>query len=78
MRALIGLCLLVTSHWGQIREPWQSQSFIIVHIVIGLSLHIHSFIHLRLYERFLYSNKVLTKYGVSYEVQQGQYKAIKD
>ena len=23
-RALIGLCLLVTSHWGQIRDPWHS------------------------------------------------------
>ena len=31
--------LQVTSHWGQIRDRWDSQVFIIVHIV-GLSLHI--------------------------------------
>ena len=37
------------SHWGQIRNPWDSQVFAIVHIVIGLSLHIHSFIHLSPY-----------------------------
>ena len=46
-RALIGLCLLVMSHCGQIWEPWDSQAFTIAHIVIGLSLHIHSFIHLK-------------------------------
>ena len=47
-RALIGLCLLVTSHLGQIREPWHSKAFTIAHIVMtGLSLHIHSFIHLK-------------------------------
>ena len=45
-RALIGLCLLVTSHLGQIRDPWHSQVFTIANIVIGLSLHIHSFIKL--------------------------------
>ena len=44
---LISLCRLVTSHWGQIRDLWDSQFFTIVYIVIGLSLHIHSFIHLR-------------------------------
>ena len=47
-RALIGLCLLVTSHLGQILDPRHSQAFIIAHIVIGLSLHIHSFIYLSL------------------------------
>ena len=46
-RALIGLCLLVTSHCGQIIDPRDSKVFIIAHIVIGLSLHTHSFIHLR-------------------------------
>ena len=47
MRALIGLCLLVMSHLNQIRDPWDSQVFTIAYIVIGLSLNIHSFIHLR-------------------------------
>ena len=47
-RALIDLCFLVTSHSGQIRNPWHSQAYTIAHIVIGLSLHVHSFIHLRL------------------------------
>ena len=42
-RALIGLCLLVTSGIGQIRELWHSQAFSMRHIVIGLSLNIHSF-----------------------------------
>ena len=42
-RALIGICLLVTSHLGQIRDPWHSQVFTIAHILIGLSPHIHSF-----------------------------------
>ena len=45
-RALIGLCLLVMSHLGQIPDHWHSQVFTITHILIGLSLHIHSFIHL--------------------------------
>ena len=45
-RALIGLCLLVTSQWGQIQDTWDSHVYTIGHIVIGLSLHIHSFIHL--------------------------------
>ena len=49
-RALIGLYLLVTSYVGQIPDNWYSQAFTIVHIVICLSLHIHSFIHLRSYE----------------------------
>ena len=44
--ALIGLCPLMTSPLGQIRDPWHGQFFAIAHIVIGLSLHIHSFIHL--------------------------------
>ena len=48
-RALIGLCLLVTSHLGEIRDPWHSQPFTITHIVIAVLLHIHSFIHLRVY-----------------------------
>ena len=43
----IGLCLLVMSYLGQIRDPWYSQVVTIAHIVIGLMLHIHSFIHLR-------------------------------
>ena len=46
--SLIGLCLPVTSHCGQIREPLDSQVFTKTHIVIVLSLHIHSFIYLRL------------------------------
>ena len=45
-KALIRLCLLVTSHLDQIRDPCHSQVFTIAHMVIGLSLHIHSFIHL--------------------------------
>ena len=46
LNPIIGLCLLVTSRLGQIRDPWHSQAFNIKHIVIGLSLHIHSFTHL--------------------------------
>ena len=46
-RAHIGLWLLVTSHWGQIWDPWHRQMFTMAHKVIGLSLHIHFFIHLR-------------------------------
>ena len=46
-RGLIGLCLLVTSHSGQIRDPWYNQAFTIAHIVMGLSLHVHRFMHLR-------------------------------
>ena len=46
-RALIGLCLLMTSHWGQIRDIWDSQVFTVARIVIGLLLHIHYFINLR-------------------------------
>ena len=42
MRALIGLCLLVMSHWN-------SQVSTIAHTVIDLSLPIHCFIHLRFY-----------------------------
>ena len=45
-RALVGLCLLLTSHLGQIWDPWYSQAFTIAQIVIGLLLHIHIFIHL--------------------------------
>ena len=52
-RALFGLCLLVRSHLGQIRHPLHSQAFTIAHIVIGLSLHIHSFIYLRLHGRLI-------------------------
>ena len=48
-RALTSLCVLVTLHLNQIRDPWHSRAFTIAHIVIGLSLHIHSFIHLRSY-----------------------------
>ena len=36
MRAVIGLCLLGTSHWGEIWDPWQSQAFTIAHMVFGL------------------------------------------
>ena len=36
-RALIGLCLLVTLHLGQMRDPWHDQAFIVTNIVIGLS-----------------------------------------
>ena len=46
-RALIGLSLLVTSHLGQIPDPWRRRTFTLAHIVIGLSLHVNSFIHLR-------------------------------
>ena len=51
-RALIGLCHLMTSHLGQrqIRALWHCQALTIAHIVISLSLHIHSFIHLRLFK----------------------------
>ena len=45
--SLIGLCFLVASHVGQIRDPRHDQAFTIAHIVIGLSLHIHSFIRLK-------------------------------
>ena len=48
-RALIGLCLLVMSQLDQIPDPLHSHAFTIAHIVIGLSLHILSFIHLRYY-----------------------------
>ena len=37
------ICVLVTSQWGQIWDPWDSQVFTIAHVVICLSLHIHSF-----------------------------------
>ena len=43
----MGLRLLVTSHLGQIRDPWHSQFLTIAHIVIGISVHIHSFVNLR-------------------------------
>ena len=39
--------LLLTPLLSQIRDPWLSHVFTISHIVIGLSLHIHSFIHLK-------------------------------
>ena len=41
MQALIGLCLLVMLHWGQIRDLTGKamQVFTIAHIVIGLLLH---------------------------------------
>ena len=42
-RALIGLCLQVTSQLGQIPDPWHVQPFTIVHLLIGLLLHIHFF-----------------------------------
>ena len=45
--ALIGPCSVVTSRWCQIWNPCHVQPFTIAHIVIGLSLHIHSFLHLR-------------------------------
>ena len=35
--------LLMTSHLGHIRDHWHSQAFTVAHIVIDLSLHIHSF-----------------------------------
>ena len=44
-RALSGLCLILISHLCQIRDPWHSQAFTTAHIVVGLFLHIHSFIH---------------------------------
>ena len=46
-RALVGLCSLMTLQWGQTRDSWHSQPFTLAHIAIGLSLHIHSFIHQR-------------------------------
>ena len=46
-RALVSLCFLVIFHLGQIRDPWQSQTFTKTNIVIDLSLQIHSFINLR-------------------------------
>ena len=33
LRALIGLCLLVTTHLGQIRDLWDSQVFTIITVV---------------------------------------------
>ena len=51
-RAIIGLCILVMSHLGQILDQWHSQAITIAHIVIILLLHIHSFIHLRFDFRF--------------------------
>ena len=47
-RALIGPCVILTSRLGQILDLWYSQVFTLAHMVIGLSLHIHSFIHLRI------------------------------
>ena len=44
-RALIGHCSFVTSPWYHIRKPYQVKPFTIAHIVISLSLHIHSFLH---------------------------------
>ena len=44
-RALIGPYSLVTSRWCKIRDPWHVQPFTLAHIVIGLSLHIHFFLH---------------------------------
>ena len=41
-KALIGLCLLVKSQWGPIRDSWDSQVLTIAHIAIGLSLQVHS------------------------------------
>ena len=38
--------IILTSHLDQIRDTWHSQAFTKWHIVIGLSQHIHSFIHL--------------------------------
>ena len=46
-RNLYGLCLLVTSHLGQIQYPWHGQAITIAHTVICPSQHIHSIIHLR-------------------------------
>ena len=48
-RALIGLCLLRISHLGQIHNPANGQICTLAHIVIGLSLHIYSFLHLSIY-----------------------------
>ena len=45
-RTLIGPCFLVTSPWCQIRNPCRVQPFPIAHMVISLSLHIHSFLRL--------------------------------
>ena len=36
----------VMAYLGQIQDPWDSQVFTVAHIVIGLSLHIHSSIHI--------------------------------
>ena len=51
-RAVIGLCLLVMSLWGMLdSRPLDRHVFTIVNMVlIGLSLHIHCFIHLTLKE----------------------------
>ena len=46
-RAISGLCLLMTSHVGQIRGPRDSQVFTIAHMITDLSLPIHYFLHLR-------------------------------
>ena len=61
-RALNDLYLQLTSLLGQIRDPWHSQAFTLAHIVIGLSLHIHYFIHLRLKHP---SFPVVTRWGLS-------------
>ena len=39
--------LQLPPHLGQIRYPWHGQAFSIAHIAVGISLHIHSLIHLR-------------------------------
>ena len=57
-RTLIGLCLLVMSQLGQIRDPWHSQAFTVAHTVIGLSLQIRSFIHLSFKSLFSFSHVI--------------------
>ena len=69
-------CLLVTCNWGQIREPWDRQVFTIALIVIGVSLHIHSFIHLLAFGQSLSASLLcffLYSYFMSYYVMLNSY-----
>ena len=55
-RALIGLSLLVTSHFGQMRDTCHIQAFTIV-LCNWFPLHIHSFILQRYFVHFLENSK---------------------
>ena len=69
-RALIGLCLRVTSRLGQIWGPWHSQSSTTVRKSICLSLHIHYLIHLSFYQSQPKTARLSTMPGTLIKVLQ--------